>query len=231
MRRTAFVHSGSFFHLAALRDPAVVAFDIVDAYAPELERVDFESFDSIFLAARLHPSAIERVAPFVLAALDRPGVKVYVDGENRVGDWLPGTSEIARGTNFWAWRVGEDVGRRSWNQDHPFWGFLSDRAVHWHYHGVLDHPACAVPLVGLEPVDGYSQSRDPWGVEYRAVPDHPNTLMYYDAGTFSGEVVVSTMDSAYHHGSGFMPGASQLFYRMLRWLRSDGPLLENEPKA
>ncbi|NKY55528.1 hypothetical protein HGA15_04995 [Nocardia flavorosea] len=43
--------------------------------------------------------------------------------------------------------------------------------------------------------------------------------MYYDAGTFAAEVVVSTMDASYHHGSGFMPGATQLMYRMMHWLR------------
>lgn len=221
MRRTAFVHSGSFFHLASLRDPAVIALDLVDAYAPELTAADFAAYDSIYVAARLHPSAMARIAPFLLAALERPGVRVYVDGENSVGKWLPGTSETPRGTNFWAWRIGEDVGRRSRNQEHPFWEFLSERSVHWHYHGVLEHPDCAVPLVGLETVAGAEQHTDPWGLDYRAVPGHPNTLMYYDADTFGGEIVVSTMDAAYHHGSGFMPGASQLFYRMLRWLRHE----------
>lgn len=147
---------------------------------------------------------------------------MYVDGENSVGEWLPGTQERVRGTNFWAWRIGEDVGRRSVNQDHFFWQFLRDDAVHWHYHGVLSHPDSAVPLVRLEestdPVvsDGPD---DPWGTPYRAIPGHANTLMYYDAGTFPAEVVVSTMDASYHHGAGFMPGASQLVYRMLYWLR------------
>lgn len=126
------------------------------------------------------------------------------------------------GPIFWAWRTGEDVGRRSVNQDHPFWQWLSERAVHWHYHGVLDHPDAAVALVKLEELaveDEEQRNRDPWGQDYRAVPGHHNTLMYYDDNTFAGEVVVSTMDASYHHGAGFMPGASQLLYRMFHWLR------------
>ena len=150
--------------------------------------------------------------------LSRDGARMYVDGENAVGDWLPGTDEIRRGTNFWAWRVGEDVGRRSVNTDHPFWRRLSGRSVHWHYHGVLDHPAAATPLVALADPQSEHSAADPWGLEYRAIPGHRNTLMYYDEQTFPAELVVSTMDASYHHGSGFMPGASQLLYRMLRWL-------------
>lgn len=142
---------------------------------------------------------------------------MYIDGENAVGDWLPGTSEQARGVTFWAWRTGEDVGRRSVNQDHPFWAHLSEQSVHWHYHGVLDHPDAAVPLVKLEDCQS-EESYDARGRSYRAIPGHRNTLMYYDETTFAAEVVVSTMDAAYHHGSGFMPGASQLLYRMFRWL-------------
>lgn len=221
MTRVAFVHTGSFFHLAGLRDPAVRAMGPADVYAPDLEPGGLDEFDAVYVAARLHPGVLARIAPILVGFLDTPGARMYIDGENTVGDWLPGTAETRRGTNFWAWRIGEDVGRRSVNREHPFWDGLADDAVHWHYHGVLTHPATAVPLVRLEELPGRvaAESEDPWGTPYRAIPGHSNTLMYYDAGTFAAEIVVSTMDASYHHGSGFMPGATQLMYRMMHWLR------------
>jgi hypothetical protein len=219
MRRIAFVHTGSYFHLACLKDPAVVAMDVADVYAPDLKDGDLDAYDAVYVAARLHPAVRDRITPQLVTFLDRPGTRMYVDGENEVGTWLPGTTETRRGTNFWAWRIGEDVGRRSVNTEHPFWQRLSERSVHWHYHGVLTHPEAAVPLVRLQELPAENGGEDPWGQNYRALPDHPNTLMYIDEDTFPAELVVSTMDAAYHHGSGFMPGASQLFYRMLGWLR------------
>lgn len=222
MTRVAFVHTGSFFHLADLRDPAIRAMDITDVYAPDLEQGGLAGFDAVYVAARLHPGVLRRIAPILVEFLSTDGARMYIDGENSVGEWLPGTEETLRGTNFWAWRIGEDVGRRSVNQDHVFWQFLRDDAVHWHYHGVLSHPDSAVPLVRLEESGDPLVSDgpdDPWGTPYRAIPGHANTLMYYDAGTFPAEVVVSTMDASYHHGAGFMPGATQLVYRMLYWLR------------
>ena len=42
--------------------------------------------------------------------------------------------------------------------------------------------------------------------------------MYYDAGIFSAELVVSTTAPSCHHGADFMPGADQLLHRMFRWL-------------
>ncbi|GAA1488211.1 hypothetical protein [Brachybacterium sacelli] len=222
MSRIAFLHTGSSSHLADLRDPAVRAMDVTDVYAPELHEGDLDGFDGLFVAARLHPAVMTHIAPSVVDFLRAPGARAYIDGENSVGDWLPGTSETRRGTNFWAWRLREDVGRRSVNTDHPFWKHLADDAVHWHYHGVLTHPSSAVPLVRLEELPEHARDAvavDPWQIPYRAIPGHANTLLYYDAGTFPAELVVSTMDSSYHHGAGFMPGATQLMYRMLHWLR------------
>jgi hypothetical protein len=224
--RIAFVHSGSSFHLADLADPAVVARNLVEVYAPEMTADSLDRVDGLYLAARQHPGTLRRIVPHVLAFLQRPGVKVFIDGENAVGTWLPGTTAEKRGTAFWAWRTGEDLGRRSVNRDHPLWSqrYLTDDAVHWHYHGVLAPPASATPLVVLEPVPGADpDSRDPWGEPYRALPGHPNVLLYHDARTFPAEVVVSTMDATYHHGAGFMPGATQLFYRMLDWLTTASP--------
>lgn len=222
MSRVAFIHTGSFFHLANLRDPAIHAMDLSDVYAPELHPGGLDGFDGVYVAARLHPGELARIAPMLVDFLKTPGARMYIDGENSVGTWLPGTTESLRGTNFWAWRIGEDVGRRSVNIDHPFWENLADDAVHWHYHGVLDHPETAVPLVRLEELPehaGDAAPRDPWATPYRALPGHGNTLMYFDAGSFPAEVVVSTMDASFHHGSGFMPGATQLVYRMMHWLR------------
>jgi hypothetical protein len=223
--RVAFIHSGSSFHLADLADPAVRARDLVEIYAPDMTSQSLDEVSGVYLGARQHPGVLRGIVPFLLEFLDRPGVKVVVDGENRVSTWLPGTSETPRGTNFWAWRTGEDLGRHCVCEDHPMWDYLTPESVHWHYHAVLEPPDGASTLVRLDPVQdpltGSSVMRpgtDPWGLAYGALDDHPNTLLYHDAVTFPAEIVVSTMDATYHHGAGFMPGATQLFYRLLEWL-------------
>lgn len=217
--RIAVVHGGAPFHLADLADPAVRARDVVEVYAPQMTAHSLDNVTALYLAARQHPAVMRRIAPFVLDFLNRPGNRAVIDGENQVGTWLPGTTEERRGTAFWTWRTGEDLGRRSVRLDHPLWDYLNDEAVHWHYHAVLAPPPGAAALVVLEPVLGADPDRrDPWGLAYGALPDHPNALLYHDAVTFPAEVVVQTMDATYHHGAGFMPGATQLFYRLLDWL-------------
>ncbi|WP_257159641.1 hypothetical protein [Corynebacterium cystitidis] len=225
--RIAFVHTGSYFHLATAHDPVVQAREVQPVYWPAYEG-DFSEFDAVYVAARCHPGVIAEKHPQIVNYLQKPGRKVFIDGIAHVNEWLPGTTEIPRGTNFWSWRTGEDVGRRSVNQDHPLWrDYLSQRSVHWHYHGVLAPPEQATPLVVLVPVDNDPANElgvDPWGTGYLAVDGHPNVLLYHDAATFAAELVVTTMDASYHHGAGFMPGATQLLYRMLAWLDSSAQL-------
>jgi hypothetical protein len=48
--------------------------------------------------------------------------------------------------------------------------------------------------------------------------DPPKAIIYHDLASFKAELVAMTMDPTYHHGCGFMPGATQLVYRLLDWL-------------
>ncbi|MFC9838818.1 hypothetical protein ACFVKB_34155 [Rhodococcus sp. NPDC127530] len=114
-----------------------------------------------------------------------------VFGETNCGDWLPGVREDRLPTVFWWWRTGEDHRLRLRSPDHPAWNYLFERAVIWHYHGVLEPPDGAVSLVDLHTEDG---KRD-------------GSILFIDETT-AGRLLVATMDPVYHHGSGFMPGAS-----------------------
>jgi hypothetical protein len=49
-------------------------------------------------------------------------------------------------------------------------------------------------------------------------PDHPAWgFLFVDETNHRGRLLVTTMDPVYHHGSGFMPGATQLLYSALHW--------------
>ncbi|WP_257203215.1 hypothetical protein [Corynebacterium cystitidis] len=221
-RTIAFVHTGSNYHLTTLADPALQAYDVADVYLPEYadNGGDFSEFDSIYIASRNHPTVMAERGALLAAALDRPDTKVFVDGVAEINAWLPGVHDEPRGCNFWGWRLGEDVGIRNCNEDHPMWrNYLSHRAMHWHYHGVLTPPAGAVPLLKLVELDEPTgPGVDPWGTSYPAIPGHDNVLAFYDNSTYAAEVIVTTLDASFHHGLGFMPGATQLMLRMLAWL-------------
>lgn len=196
----AVLHCGSHAQLATLADPALAPYGLRAVHARTGAASDLDGVDVVVVADRIRTDLLAPWADALLARADAGGTLVVL-GENRVGDWLPGAREQPRPTVFWWWRTGEDSRIRRRGTDHPAAAWFSDRALTWHYHGVLDPPAGAVSLVDLHTEGG----------------EVDGSLLYIDETSTSGRLLVTTMDPVYHHGSGFMPGATQLLYSALRW--------------
>lgn len=205
--RIAFLHGGSHAQLATLADPALAPYDLVPVPLRELARAGasaaLDAADGLLVSDRLRRDLLLQAAPALTGWLDR-GRPAVILGENAIGDWLPGFAEEPRPTIFWWWRTGEPHRMSRSTPGHPAHELFSDRALFWHSHGVLRLPAHASSLVDLAR-EGDGQ-RDG---SILAVWERPG----------AAPVLVSTMDPVYHHGSGFMPGASQLLFRSLLWLR------------
>lgn len=199
MPRIGVLHTGSGYQLSALADPALQPLQLTSVYLPDATAADIEQFDVLVVADREHPDLLRARAKDILGVADRGGVLV-VFGENAAHTWLPGVTWEARPTNFWWWRTGEDHGMRMRHPEDAVWAHFTQRAMIWHHHGIFQPPAGAVPLVVVE--------ED--GVEVGATT-------YIDRVSTPGEIFVTTMDPVFHHGAGFMPGATQLLYQTLRW--------------
>ncbi|WP_009476703.1 hypothetical protein [Rhodococcus sp. JVH1] len=196
----AFLHGGSHAQLATLADPALEPYRIRPVHVRTGDLGDLRDVDVLVVVDRLRPDLLTRWTAAIIDCLGR-GATVVVFGENHCGDWLPGVREDSRPTVFWWWRTGEDHRLRLRSPDHPAWDYFSERSVIWHYHGVLEPPSGAVSLVDLHTEHG----------------ERDGSILFVDETTTAGRLLVTTMDPVYHHGSGFMPGATQLLYSVLRW--------------
>jgi hypothetical protein len=197
---TVFLHGGSHSHLATLADPALAPYRITPAHVRKPDHGLIADAETLIVADRLRPELLAPLAGDIVEALDR-GATVAIFGENSIGQWLPGVSEERRPTIFWWWRTGEDSRMRKDSPDHAAWDYFADRAVIWHYHGVLTPPEGARSLVNLQTPEGKLDG----------------STLFIDETTYKGRLLATTMDPVYHHGSGFMPGATQLLYSTLRW--------------
>ncbi|MFJ4771942.1 hypothetical protein ACIP88_23005 [Streptomyces uncialis] len=99
------------------------------------------------------------------------------------------------------WRTGDDPGVRLRAPEHPAWHHLTERSVRRHYHGLLHPPQGATVLARTE----------------KEGPGPREVLLYGDRVSTPGRLVVTTMDPVHHHGSAFMPGATQLLHGLPRW--------------
>ena len=198
--RIAMLHCGSHAQLATLADPALEPYRIEAVHARTAPADALDTADVVLVSDRIRTDLLtpwaDRIRARALA-----GATVVLLGENQVGTWWPDAREQTRTTIFWWWRTGEDSRIRRVNADHPLAGWFTDKALTWHYHGVLEPPEGAVSLVQLHTPEG----------------DVDGSLLYVDEVSTPGRVLVTTMDPVYHHGSGFMPGATQLLYSVLRW--------------
>lgn len=205
--RIAMLHGGTFWQLATLEDPALMPYHIRPLYLPDLEDRQLADIDIdiLVVADRLRAAHLR---PWTSRIMDiaHAGGTVIVLGENEVHPWLPCRSFETRPTNFWWWRTGDDSGLRLRNRDHIAWQYLNEHAAIWHYHAVIHPPEGAVSLVDLEEEGGIAGS-----------------TLYVDDVSTAGRLIVSTSDPVYHHGSGFMPGATQQLYCLLRYAGENPP--------
>ncbi|WP_210244100.1 hypothetical protein [Arthrobacter yangruifuii] len=199
--RIGLLHCGAFQPLRTLADPALAPYRIEPVYLPEADPAQLADLDVLIVGDRLHQGQLARFVPAILAALQDPGKTVIVLGENKVEQWLPGIGYSFRPTVFWMWRTGEDNGTRLRLPEDPLWEFFTPWSVSWHHHGLLHPRPGARSLVVMEEDGAESGS-----------------LLYMDEVNQPARLLVTTMDPVYHHGSGFMPGASQLLYSLLRWV-------------
>ncbi len=199
--RIGLLHCGAFQPLRTLADPALAPYRVESVYLPEADPAVLADLDVVLVGDRLHQDRLARFVPAIHAALQDPGKTVIVLGENKVENWLPGVGYTFRPTVFWKWRTGEDNGTRLRLPEDPLWEFFTPWSVSWHHHGLLHPRPGARSLVVMEE-DGAEVG----------------TLLYVDEVNQPARLLVTTMDPVYHHGSGFMPGASQLLYSLLRWV-------------
>ncbi|MCC9175756.1 hypothetical protein [Arthrobacter sp. zg-Y179] len=199
--RIGLLHCGTFQPLRTLADPALAPYRLESVYLPDADPAVLADLEVVIVSDRLHQGQLARFVPAILAALQDPSKTVIVLGENKVEQWLPGVGYSFRPTVFWMWRTGEDNGTRLRLPEDPMWEFLTPWSVSWHHHGLLHPRPGARSLVVMEEDGAESGS-----------------LLYVDEVNQPARLLVTTMDPVYHHGSGFMPGASQLLYSLLRWV-------------
>lgn len=197
--RIAFVDGGTYYHHAVLNDPEFSGYFTGSIYAPDLVDADLSCYDCLYIASRQNPvdliNSRQTISNFLAA-----GKLVVALGENHSEQWLDNISWEPCETNFWWWLTpGSDSGLRLGDKGHGLFKYIDLADATWHRHGVLQPPAGAVSIVNV--ADGGS-------------------VLYDDAVSGPGRVIVSTLDPCYHHGSYFMPATTRFLRGFLPWLKA-----------
>jgi hypothetical protein len=156
--------------------------------------VDLRAFDVVVVTCRT-PGC--RMAPHrdrLRRYLNGGGTLVAM-GETEPGRWLDGICFTAVPTNYWWWlEPGADLGPQTLQPAHDLWRHLPPQHVVWHYHGHFAPPTGASTLITCR---------------------EGGAVLYEDAVSTDGRLILTSLDPFYHHGTYFMPAATRFLDGLL----------------
>ncbi len=205
----AALHPGSAYHCETLESPRYASlFDRL--IRPEaLEADSLRDVSVLVVPCRTHP---QRLQPHraLLHAFMAAGGRLVALGETFQDQWLDDVTFHPVTTNFWWWLEPEaDLGVSIVAPGHPLMAGLGKPDVSWHLHGWYEPGPQASPLL----TDG----------EGRAI--------LYSEPRGKGELIVTSLDPTYHHGSHFMPATTRFLDRFLPNIRRWAHLPEPTPRG
>jgi hypothetical protein len=194
------IEAGTSYHHVALTGRYAGFFDAV-AYVPELAEVDLGDVDVVVVTCRTPGCRLEPHRVRIQKYLGAGGTLVAM-GETEPWRWLDKVHFTPVPTNYWWWlEPGADLGLRALQPAHDLWRHLPAEDVVWHYHGHFAPPAGANTLVSCR---------------------EGGAVLYEDAVTTNGRLVLTSLDPFFHHGTYFIPAATRFLDGFLAWLRESG---------
>lgn len=195
-RHIAVVDGGTSYHRRTLYDAHFRHYFSETIYVRDLPQAALAHCDALMVPDRTHPALLRAAAPRIAAYLANGGT-VVACAETAAHTWLPGVRWTPRPTNFWWWKTpGATLGLRIAQAQHPLFQHLTLAEATWHYHGLFTAPAAARVLIAAD--DG--------------------AVLYEDAVTTAGRMIVTSLDPFYHYGSYFMPVTEKFLDGFLTWL-------------
>jgi len=190
--------SGTYYHIESLEAPRYAeVFDVVTT--PEELGAVLTPDDCLFVPCRTPAQRMIAQKELVAGHLAAGGT-VVATGESRSDLWLPGIAFTSVPTNWWWWLDPEaDLGNRISAPGHPLVRDMDKAHITWHLHGWFALPGGATVLA--EDAEG-------------------RAIFYEDRVTTPGQMIITSLDPMFHHGSHFMPAATLFLDRFLPNLKA-----------
>jgi len=190
VKRLACLHGGAHTERSAFKRPVSAATLAAKIYLLDLPQEDLTAYDGLIVPEGLNQGRLDAAAPQIRAFLEDGGA-VFLFGDQPT-PWLPGLS--------WHFAVAGQPDPDALRVATPQHAFHSAFTVHdfYHQHGWFAPPAGAEPLM--------------------TKPDG-KVVLYVDAVSTGGRMMVSSLDLMHHVDGFFSNPVSRRFYdRFLPWV-------------
>ncbi len=200
----AIIDAGNYYHHHSIHEAPYARFFDHIVYLRDVPITDLGRFETLIVPCRTNPLYLANLSA-QLQDFMHGGGRLVVMGETFPDRWLPDIRFNAMETNFWWWLDrNADLGVRISDPAHPMASHVDARAATWHLHGTFA-PLSSGQQSLIETRDGES-------------------LMFQDSQSYApGELIATSLDPFFHHGSYFMPATTVFLQKFLTWLSEGKP--------
>lgn len=199
MKKIAALDSGTAFHIVSLHGKPFNKFFSKVIYLPELRFEDLEDMDILLVTCS---SSVEQILKHkeIFYEFLKCKKTLVVMGRNGVDLWLKDVKSAKLPFNYWWW-LNKNAKTELIPSDisHPFFKFIDFKDMIWHFHGGFELPKNAVSIV-----------------EHGSLK---KSVFFELKEYYGGDLVVTSLDPFYHHGSFFMPNATKFGKAILTYLK------------
>ncbi|MEM6730816.1 MAG: hypothetical protein AAF658_04630 [Myxococcota bacterium] len=197
MTAIAAIDAGLSYHTRTLREPPFDRYFGRLIPLRELSGASLGDLPLLMIPCRTHGARLARVRD-QLAEYVEGGGTLVVMGETHPQLFLDGVEFTREKTNYWWWLDPDgQLGVERSALEHPLVSSLKEEDLNWHVHGTL---------LLSEP----SQTLLRWESEA-----HPGDSVMSLQPRGRGQLLLTTLDPIYHHGSGFMPATTRFLSAFL----------------
>ena len=193
------IHPGAYYHIECLEAPRYASRFTRLVRPEDLGSTDLEAFRVLLVPCRTPANRMIAHRERLLGYLDQGGT-IVATGESHSHLWLPSFAFHPHPTNYWWWlEEGADLGVTVTASEHELFRYLEPEALTWHLHGWFDPPP---------------------GADVLATNATGGAILFDDRSTTNGRMILTTLDSFYHHRSHFMPATTRFLDGFLAWVAS-----------
>ncbi|MEM1418849.1 MAG: hypothetical protein AAGH15_28410, partial [Myxococcota bacterium] len=193
------VDGGMAYHTRTLREGRFARYFDALFDLRTLDDVDLAPWPTLVIPCRTPGMRLAAHREQLAHYMDAGG-RLVVLGETRPDLFLEGVRFARVPTNFWWWLEPEgQLDVRITDPTHPLFERVGEADLRWHVHGTLTLAFPARELVRWED------------------PETGGAIMV-EAERGRGQLLLTTLDPTYHHGSGFMPATTRFLEGFVPWL-------------
>lgn len=200
MNKIAILDNGTAYNIVALHTQPFKKYFEKVIYLPKIKKEDLQNIDTLIVTCLSNIDFLIKNKDMFLEFL-ASGKTLVVMGRNEPYKWLPDIQGQDLPFNYWWWLdQNNSIDFKQDIKEHQFFEYVNFEDMIWHFHDGYKVPKGGVSLVSHKEQD---------------------VSIYFEMENYQGgNLIITSLDPFFHHGSSFMPNSSVFGEKLLKYLQN-----------